>query len=105
MDCACEPRLFNLPKQAIRSAVETAINEPIESYSIVGDQEIIGFRGYAAEKVMPLIEYTARSGKTGRLTIFGKRMYGPDYYRRASVRVSRSPRFSNAAAIRIRTRS
>ena len=73
-----EPRIFNLPKETLHRVAEAAAGAELESFEIVEMQQLKGFRGYAAEKVLPLIEYRTRAGARGRVTIFGKRMYGPD---------------------------
>ena len=73
-----EPRIFNLPKETLQRVAETAAGAELESFEIIEMQQMPGFRGYAAEKVMPLIAYRTRDGRTGQVTIFGKRMYGPE---------------------------
>jgi hypothetical protein len=71
-----ETGLFNVSNQQLKAIVETAVGEPIVACTIAGRQKLEGFQGYAAEKILPIVEYRTASGSGGRITLFVKRMYG-----------------------------
>jgi len=67
--------VFGLTKEQLWPIVEGAAGEPVMSFEISVEHEVVGHYGYAADKLVPTFSYTALSGRTGRCPVFAKRFH------------------------------
>jgi len=72
--------VFNVSRDELKRIVEAAINDSLSDVSVDGQEPINGFKGYAAEKALPIIAYRTTGGSSGRITLFAKHICeGPQY--------------------------
>ncbi|MGD0111554.1 MAG: aminoglycoside 6'-N-acetyltransferase [Armatimonadota bacterium] len=67
--------VFGLAKAQLRPIVERVAGEPVTSFNIRIDHEVMGYYGGSAEKLIPTITYETPSGQSGETTVFTKRFY------------------------------
>jgi len=67
--------IFGLTKAQLRPIVERAAGEPVSSFNIRIDHEVMGYHGGSAEKLIPTFTYETTSGHLGETTVFVKRFY------------------------------
>ena len=68
--------IFGLTTSQLRPIIEEiAHGEPIVSFDITIEHQVHGYRGYSAEKVIPMFPYTTQSGDAGKIRVFVKRFH------------------------------
>jgi hypothetical protein len=70
--------VFSLTKAQLRPVVERIAGEPVTSFNIRIDHEVMGYYGGSAEKLIPTFAYGTASGRSGETNVFAKRFY-PEY--------------------------
>ena len=65
-------QVFGLTKAELSPLIACAANGPVASFKIAIQHNVVGHRGYSAEKVIPTFSYLAGSGHRSTATVFGK---------------------------------